>query len=186
DLQVAPDMSQCDVRWLYTAVTTIRHIPSTVKYLRLGVLRDKVTHQALDPGYSDIKQHCPQLRRLAIHVKSETKTNHLACLPNVRVVSLIISDLHDGRLLQWMVDTTRRLQPKSGYQDLILPRCSLQVNNLNDLMGRLGNAGIKVRQNVEISGPISYPEKQQLENTIKRSLNCSLKWKTNDEQLYFW
>ncbi|CAL4123022.1 unnamed protein product, partial [Meganyctiphanes norvegica] len=61
DLHPAPDMRQCDMSTLWTAVTNISKIPTSVKYLYLAVLRDEVTHQALDPGYADIKQHCTGL-----------------------------------------------------------------------------------------------------------------------------
>ncbi|CAL4240435.1 unnamed protein product, partial [Meganyctiphanes norvegica] len=60
----APDMSRCKVEELSTSVNAIQELPTTVEYLRLGLLEDPDTGFVRDPGLDGLAQHCKQLQTL--------------------------------------------------------------------------------------------------------------------------
>ncbi|CAL4059812.1 unnamed protein product, partial [Meganyctiphanes norvegica] len=178
----------------WTTVTTVRDIPQGLNFLHLGVLQQAGSQQAQDPGLASLTKQCPHLWSLAVHLQQGTITHPRLRLPDIQLsdgspgVTLVLSGVREADHLQWVVDTTRHLQPRSGYRNIILPRCHLHVGQLCDLMGRLANGGVRLynRGYVEVAGNSSQQEKQQLKEAIARTLKCEFAWYNTDEDLSYW
>ncbi|CAL4237900.1 unnamed protein product, partial [Meganyctiphanes norvegica] len=125
-----------------------------------------------------------------VHVRVGMKVEHLTRLPKVPGATCIyLSQMAQENHIEWAVNTTSKLQPRSGcYSRLVLPRCKLNVVQLCDLVGQLATEGVTVSDQggIELTCNFNGQEKQQLQDTVRRTLNCSMVWRQDDERLTGW
>ncbi|CAL4166233.1 unnamed protein product [Meganyctiphanes norvegica] len=195
DLHISvPDMTEWPIKHLWTAVHTLDVLPTTMEVLGLGLLVDPVTRLALDPGLAHLKEHCPHLEHLGVHVTSGTVTSHLPNLPDItwinskrRVrqgIKLFLSRLSDTHDLEWAICTTKSLQPEGGYQYLVFPSCGLSVDQLTELVRQMAAEGVTVHGGVEVSSPENDENKwMSLHHVTNAVLRCRLSWWENDDEL---
>ncbi|CAL4200187.1 unnamed protein product [Meganyctiphanes norvegica] len=180
----APNMSSCQIRMLWTAVYSTEALPTTVKYLSLGLLEDQTIGVVKDPGLAQLTQRCTLLTELGVHVRAGMVTEHLPQLPDVEYINLNLSRLNNDHHLQWAIDTALKLQPaRSGYWGLTLPSCGLQPEQLYELVIQLAASGVTVYNRVCVSSRHTNDEQNHLEDAINAAFSCALFWYQDDEDL---
>ncbi|CAL4064468.1 unnamed protein product [Meganyctiphanes norvegica] len=177
DLHTAPNFSRLKkVDTMHAAVSTIDSLPTSLKYLHIGLQQDSEGQDAIYPhGWSRLTERCPGLWEIHVHVRSPMRCDHLSALPDVRWPDLYLSQVKTEEDLHWAVRTAVQLQPTGGYDRIVLPSCQLNANQLCELFKKLGNSGVTVSVRVNI-GSRHISRSTKVEDLARQVLGVTVGW----------
>lgn len=150
-------------------------LPSHLQYLSLTVT-DSNHYEFLVLVLNLIPVRQPQLKQLWLHIKKGVALTMMKPLPAVQTLDLTLN-CTDETEVDWACQAVKALQPvdnHQGYSALKFPGATENIAVCEQLLNGLANSGIKVREGLEFSPPVSTVEKQRLKDLCKTRLGWQL------------
>lgn len=150
-------------------------LPSHLQYLSLTVLDDN-HYEFLVLVLNLIPDRQPRLTHLWLHIKRRVAVTMMRPLPAVQNLNLTLNCTNETEV-DWACEAVQSLQPvdnHKGYSFLKFPGATENIAVCRQLLNGLANRGIKVREGLEFTPPVSTVEKQSLKDLCKTQLGWQL------------
>ncbi|ROT81459.1 hypothetical protein C7M84_025381 [Penaeus vannamei] len=111
-----------------------------------------------------------------LHIKRRVALTMMRPLPAVQNLNLTLNCTNETEV-DWACEAVQSLQPvdnHKGYSVLKFPGATENVAVCRQLLNGLANRGIKVREGLEFTPPVSTVEKQSLKDLCKTQLGWQL------------
>ncbi|XP_066983202.1 uncharacterized protein [Macrobrachium rosenbergii] len=176
DWAVQQIFQDCNVRCYRGAISQRfpTNIPSTIQKLRIGIANAK-QFSALQEILKASSSSLSSVKRLVIHLSKGIDYSQLTPLPRGLNTHLYLGDIDHGSV-EWACKAAQAIQPETrGFLSIMLPRCTLDVCDFEELVNGLVEANITVSSAICTSANIPFTSVQGLQTHTKSTLKADFR-----------